>query len=254
MRPDNTAFWQNTCRNLELIDLASAAKKVVSCPMRTHEFTLNEARLTALPSGALWWAERGLLCVSDLHFGKSGRIARRNGSLLPPYENADTLARLEQDILTRNPQTIICLGDSFDDLAAFEEMDEGDHFWLTCLIAGRKWIWIEGNHDPGPVDIGGTHLVSHSEGGLTFRHIADPDKSFEISGHFHPKGRINAKGRSVSRPCFLVDEHRAIMPAYGSYTGGLRSDNEVLCELMAIDAIAILTGKSAQPIPMPRKL
>lgn len=220
--------------------------------MRTHEFTLNDARLTALPSGALWWAERELLCVSDLHFGKSRRIARKGGSMLPPYENIDTLERLERDILTRNPQTLICLGDSFDDLAAFEEMEDEEHRWLTCLIAGRKWIWIEGNHDPGPVDIGGTHVASHTEGGLTFRHIADPDQSAEISGHFHPKGRLSAKGRGVSRPCFLVDDKRIILPAYGSYTGGLRSDTDVLRELMSENSIAILTGKSAQPIPMPR--
>ncbi len=218
--------------------------------MRTYEFILNDAHLTALPSGALWWAERGLLCVSDLHFGKSGRIARKGGTLLPPYENAETLARLERDILTRNPQTIICLGDSFDDLAAFEEMEEEDHRWLTCLIAGRRWIWIEGNHDPGPVDIGGTHVATHTEGPLVFRHIADPDKSGEISGHFHPKTRVNAKGRSISRPCFLIDKSRVILPAYGQYTGGLRTDTPVLQELMAPQSIAVLTGKTATAVPM----
>jgi uncharacterized protein len=218
--------------------------------MRTYEFSFHNANLTALPSGALWWAKAGLLCVSDLHFGKSSRIARKGGTLLPPFENADTLARLEKDILTRNPQTIICLGDSFDDLAAFEEMEVEDHNWLTCLMAGRKWIWIEGNHDPGPVDIGGTHVGSFRAGPLTFRHIADPDEMGEVSGHFHPKSRLIAKGRSISRPCFLIDERRIILPAYGSYTGGLRSDAPVLNELMSPKSIAVLTGKSATAMPM----
>ena len=42
-----------------------------------YEFDFCGARLTALGSGALWWADHGLLCVSDLHLGKAERIARR---------------------------------------------------------------------------------------------------------------------------------------------------------------------------------
>ena len=218
--------------------------------MRSYDFTLNGARLTALPSGALWWSEAGLLCVSDLHFGKSNRIVRNGGAMLPPYENQDTLMRLERDILKQNPQTIVCLGDSFDDLAAFEEMDEVDHRWLTCLMAGRRWVWIEGNHDPGPVDIGGSHVAEYQAGPLTFRHIANPDNTAEISGHFHPKTRVTTKGRSIVRPCFLLDEQRLILPAYGTFTGGLRSDTPILRELMSEGSIAVLTGKHAQPVPM----
>lgn len=170
--------------------------------------------------------------------------------MLPPYDNPETLSRLEQDILTRNPSTIICLGDSFDDLAAYEEMSPSDHQWLTCLMAGRRWIWIEGNHDPGPVDIGGTHLAEYSEGPLNFRHIADPDKTAEVSGHFHPKTTVASKGRTITRPCFLIDYQRVILPAYGAFTGGLRSDAPVLQELMAENSVAVLTGKNAQPVPM----
>ncbi len=218
--------------------------------MRSYEFSLSSARLTALPSGALWWSEVGLLCVSDLHFGKSVRIARLSGSMQPPYENQDTLARLERDILKQNPQTIICLGDSFDDLAEFEEMEEVEHRWLTSLMAGRHWIWIEGNHDSGPVDIGGSHVSKFKTGALTFRHIADPDQSGEISGHFHPKTHVKTKVRNISRPCFLADKSRVILPAYGTFTEGLRADSPVLSELMAKDAIAILTGKDAQTVPM----
>jgi uncharacterized protein len=43
-----------------------------------------------------------------------------------------------------------------------------------------------------------------------------------------------------------------VMPAYGTYTGGLRSDHAALTALMAADALAILTGSRALAIPMPR--
>jgi len=175
---------------------------------------------------------------------------RKASTTPPPRENRDTLARLERDILTHNPQTIVCLGDSFDDLAAFEEMEEQDHRWLTCLIAGRSWVWIEGSHDPGPVDIGGTHLAQYSAGPLWFRHIADPDQQGEISGHFHPKIRVKTRGHSVCAPCFLIDDKRVVLPAYGTFTGGLRADSPVLTELMAPNSIAVLTGKSTRAAAM----
>ena len=70
--------------------------------------------------------------------------------MLPPYEVRDTLLRLENDISHTAARTIICLGDSFDDLHAAQSLSEDEAMWITRLQAGRKWIWIEGNHDPGP--------------------------------------------------------------------------------------------------------
>jgi len=131
-------------------------------------------------------------------------------------------------------------------------MDAEDHLCLTSLMAGRNWIWIAGNHDPGPIGIGGSHKSEIAVGPLHFRHIADLAKTAEVSGHFHPKARLSAKGRGMSRPCFLLDNHRLIMPAYGTYTGGLRSDSAALAALMEQDAVAILTGKTSVAIPMPR--
>ena len=216
--------------------------------MSGHEFLLNGAGLTALPSGALSWAEAGVLVVSDLHLGKSERIARRGGTLLPPYEVTETLSRLDADIATTAPRLVICLGDSFDDLDAADL--DGDHaLWLARLMAGRRWIWIAGNHDPGPIALGGEHRDELTLGPLTFRHAALPGATGEISGHYHPKVRL--AGRSIR--CFLVDAARAILPAYGTYTGGLLSADRALCALMDADALAILTGRVARPIPMPRE-
>ncbi len=216
--------------------------------MTSYSFTLNGTTLTALPSGALYWPEQNLLAVSDLHFGKSERLARRGGTLLPPFDTVETLSRLDQDIATTNPTTVICLGDSFDDLDAARGLPDDDRLWLTRLMAGRDWTWVEGNHDPGPLNLGGTHRAELTLGPLTFRHIADPAQSAEISGHYHPKARIAGQ----SRACFLLDEQRLIMPAYGAYTGGLWSDHPSLASVMLPTALAILTGSRALPIPMPR--
>lgn len=216
--------------------------------MTAYAFTLNGAHLTALPSGALYWPDRNLLAVSDLHFGKSERLARRGGTLLPPFDTTETLSRLDRDITATSPATVICLGDSFDDIDAANALPEADSLWLTRLMAGRDWIWVAGNHDPGPLNLGGNHKAELTLGPLTFRHIADPEQTGEISGHYHPKARIAGQ----SRACFLLDEHRLILPAYGAYTGGLWCDHPSLTSLMQRNALAILTGHSAIPVPMPR--
>lgn len=221
--------------------------------MNGHPFSLAGVALTALPSGALWHAAERVLAVSDLHFGKADRIARRAGTMLPPYETAETLDRLEADVARTAPATVICLGDSFDDLDAAASLTEEERLRLVRLQAGRRWIWIEGNHDPGPVDLGGTHLRQLRLGPLVFRHAAgpdpapDPEAEGEVSGHFHPKHGLPGGGQ---RPAFLLGHGRLILPAYGTYTGGLRADSATLRALMPPPALAILTGRRAIPVPL----
>lgn len=220
--------------------------------MTGQPFTLAGAQLVALPSGALHWRDRDILCVSDLHLGKSERRARQGAPPLPPYETRDTLARLDADLHRTGAATVICLGDSFDDTAAAHALPQAERLWIARLQAGRRWVWIEGNHDPGPIDLAGTHLAELPEPPLTFRHIADKGQAGEISGHYHPKVRVPLRGRSVARRAFLIDSDRVILPAYGTYTGGLRSDSAVLSGLMRQEALAVLTGPATHLLPMPR--
>ncbi len=113
-------------------------------------------------------------------------------------------------------------------------------------MAGRRWIWVEGNHDPGPVDVSGEHRRDLSLEPLTFRHIATPDAIGEVSGHYHPKLRI----AGTARPCFLIDGARLILPAYGAYTGGMEATRPPLATMMGPGARAILTGPTASVVPL----
>lgn len=213
-----------------------------------HALFFHGETLHLLPSGGLYWPARKLLAVSDLHLGKSERLARCGGALLPPYETQATLEKLDRDIEATRAETVICLGDSFDDLAALDGIEDSARLWLNRLIAGRDWTWITGNHDPGPIEIGGTHRAELKLRPFTFRHIAEPLEKAEISGHYHPKASLAGQ----TRPCFLADAARLILPAYGIYTGGLRAHDPALTTLMAKDALAILTGPRVLAIPMPR--
>ncbi|MFS4582293.1 ligase-associated DNA damage response endonuclease PdeM [Phaeobacter sp. C3_T13_0] len=220
--------------------------------MTGYDFTLAGQSLTALGSGALWWQSRELICVSDLHLGKSERQLRRGGTALPPYETRDTLQRLADVIAQTRAETVICLGDSFDDSNAADALTSMDHAKITDLMQNRRWIWITGNHDPAPTSLAGEAHDSLSLGPFLFRHIADPafqgQSRAEISGHYHPKARL----RGTSRPAFLADHQRLILPAFGTYTGGLCTTNAAFSGLMAPRAVAILTGPRPLPCPMPR--
>jgi uncharacterized protein len=221
-----------------------------------HVFFLFGEELTARASGVLWWADRRILCVSDLHMGKSERMARRSGVMVPPYDTADTLLRLQNEIEALAPETVICLGDSFDDLQASGSLDPAQCACLYRMQAGRKWIWIEGNHDPGPVAFSGAHLAEYRDGPLVFRHIAElqllAEDRAEVSGHYHPKAAVSVGRRHITRPCFLYDQHRVMLPAFGTFTGGLRSDTAVLRDVMQPGAVAVLTGETCHVLPMPR--
>jgi metallophosphoesterase superfamily enzyme len=58
------------------------------------------------------------------------------------------------------------------------------------------------------------------------RHQAEPDPVGEISGHYHPKSHIDVRGRRLSGACFIHDERRIVLPAFGAYTGGLHVESE----------------------------
>ena len=183
-------------------------------------FDIAGVALLADFSGALVWEEQNLLIVSDLHLEKGSSFAAR-GVLLPPYDTAATLGRLAAVLARHDPRMVIALGDSFHDRDAHARLSAPDRDAIGALQARRDWIWISGNHDPSlPSDLGGVVASEVCIGPIAFRH--EPTGAFgEIAGHLHPKARVATRGRSMERRCFASDGERAVMPAFGAYTGGL---------------------------------
>jgi len=188
--------------------------------VRAATVTVAGVTLIADLSGAFVWESERLLVVSDLHLEKGSSFAAR-GVLLPPYDTVATLSRLSAVIARHDPRTVIALGDSFHDRKAHERLSAGDREAVATLQARRDWIWIAGNHDPAlPRDIGGVVAGEVAVGAIVFRH-EPTGAAGEIAGHLHPKARVSTRGRSVERRCFASDGERAVMPAFGAYTGGL---------------------------------
>jgi len=188
--------------------------------IRAKEVTVAGITLLADLSGALVWEEQKLLVVADLHLEKGSSFAAR-GVLLPPYDTVATLSRLAAVIARHDPRMVIALGDSFHDREAHARLSETDRDALTALQAHRDWIWISGNHDPAlPSDLGGLVASEVAIGEVTFRH--EPTGACgEVAGHLHPKARVATRGGGLERRCFVSDGERAVMPAFGAYSGGL---------------------------------
>ncbi|CAM5547016.1 DNA ligase-associated metallophosphoesterase [Aquamicrobium terrae] len=191
------------------------------------------------PRGVLYFPEFRLLAVSDLHLEKGSSLARRRGTLIPPYDTAATLARLEAAIDAYAPRIVVSLGDSFHDGDGAARLHPHFRERLERMMAGRDWFWVAGNHDPeAPADLPGETVQELAVGALVFRH--EPSRTLvegEISGHLHPCARIVQRGRSVRRRCFAADGARMIMPAFGAYTGSLNVLDRAYAGLFRSDSL-----------------
>ena len=58
------------------------------------------------------------------------------------------------------------------------------------------------------------HLAELPLAPLSFRHIARAGASGEVSGHYHPKASVPTRGGTISRPAFLADRDRVILPSF----------------------------------------
>src|SRR5262249_9017887 len=129
------------------------------------------ARLVGDPSGALWWAEKRLLAVADLHFEKGSAFAAKTGQMLPPYDTHATLKRLAEVVERYAPSVIVTLGDNFHDGAGPSRLDAAARGAIQALMRGRRFVWIEGNHDhAAALSLGGECAPEISIGPLVFRH------------------------------------------------------------------------------------
>lgn len=212
---------------------------------RSGRLLVNGVALQADVTGALLWPERRLAVVADLHFEKATAFAVR-GRLLPPYDTAATLDKLEDVIARHRVERIVCLGDSFHDGAAAERLDPAQAARLKGLLARLDWTWIAGNHDPAPPeDWGGRVAEDITLGALTFRHeAAAAARGGEVSGHFHPKASVAVRGRRITAPCFVTDGRRLILPAFGAFTGGLSVLDPAIAGLFRRGFQATLLGRN----------
>ena len=209
-----------------------------------HEFALVGPR-------ALYWPAEQALLVADLHLEKASFYARF-GQMLPPYDSRETLERVALAIRETGARRVFCLGDNFHDTGGAARLEPFAAGMLAALTRTTDWVWITGNHDQGEVG-DGTALPELEVAGLVLRHEALPGETRgELSGHFHPKLRVSARGRQITRPCAVRSETKLILPAFGALTGGLdAADPAIIAALQPARAADALLSAKGQLLQYP---
>lgn len=215
--------------------------------MVPFSFAGEEWLLTA--GQALYWPREQALLVADLHLEKASFYARF-GQLLPPYDSRETLGRIADAVRQTGARRVFCLGDNFHDTKGPDRLEPHAAGMLEALARATDWVWISGNHDQGEVP-SGTAVKELEVAGLMLRHEAlAGEVRPELSGHFHPRLKVSARGRRMVRPCAVASERKLILPAFGALTGGMDAADPAIIAAMqparAVDALLGVSGKLLQ--------
>jgi DNA ligase-associated metallophosphoesterase len=186
--------------------------------------TKNVQQLTLLPQKAIFWQEKQILLLADLHLGKAAHFQK--AGIYAPLTDLDDLTILSQLIAATQPKKIYLLGDLFHS----KHNQSWDIFKAWAIEKQQnniEMVLVKGNHDILPqiyYDSAQLKVVEQiEEPPFIFTHIPlhTPHKSlYAISGHIHPAIQLNGKGKQqITLPCFFFGQTQAYLPAFGSFTG-----------------------------------
>jgi len=209
---------------------------------------------------ALYWPAQRALLIADTHFGKD-EIFRRAGLPVPQGVSTRDLSRISVLVTQHSAQRLIVLGDFFHGAPAHSK-DFQNQFsaWLETHPQLRIDI-VAGNHDRHGADgLWNDRLHWQREPyieepfALSHRQVY-ADSSYTLSGHIHPVLRLRSANRDRARlPVFWFGERLAVLPAFGSFTGGAEIEphpNDRLFAITDSTIVALMPGSSA-PSTHPR--
>ena len=186
--------------------------------MKTIEFYNHKLQINK--EGILFWLEKEIAIVSDLHLEKGSSFAS-TGQFIPPYDSEETLKKLLNIIDIYNVKKVILLGDTFHDKDAFKRMTSKVRSLFEELIKNYEVIFILGNHENkmkiGSIQFYREYIIDD----LYFLHEATKRNIPQISGHFHPVATIRVGYKKITTKCIIHTNLNLILPSFGEYTGGL---------------------------------
>ena len=182
-------------------------------------------QLWLLAHKAIYWPARKMLIIADIHFGKAAAF-RALGVPVPRGTTTQNLLALDTLLATYACEEIVFLGDFLHARAAHAAAT------VAAMLAWRarhrdvRLTVVRGNHDAhagDPAAALGIRMVDepYSVGKLSFCHHPDTAApGYVLAGHVHPVYHLRADGDGLRLPCFLLGRERAILPAFGAFTGG----------------------------------
>lgn len=193
--------------------------------MADLSITLAGEPVLLLAERALFWPAGQALIIADPHWGKAASF-RAAAIAVPEGATRADLARLDA-ALDRTGATRLCvLGDLAHARGSFAPAV------VDAIGAWRdrrprlELLLVRGNHDTragDPPAAWGFRCVDepYALGPFALCHYPDAVAAgYVLAGHLHPAVQLAGLGRQRERlPCFLAGPRRAILPAFGSFTG-----------------------------------
>lgn len=188
--------------------------------MTTETIQIDGHTFTLHPSGAMYWNEKKMLLVADVHLGKIAHF-RKHGSAVPRLAILHNFEQLNEILAYFRPKTLCFLGDLFHS----HKNTEWELFvaWKQHVIP--KIVLITGNHDiispvayeKNDIELREAWRIEH----IWLTHIPQLQKGItNIAGHIHPGVQLKGLGKqTLSLPCFIKKHDQIILPAFGTFTG-----------------------------------
>ena len=183
---------------------------------------IAEHKLELLPEKAIWWKERQLLMLADLHLGKANHF-RKAGVPLPHAPNQTNLEKLITLLQVWSPDRVMFLGDLFHSHYNSEWESFGQ---VLSNFPQMKFELIQGNHDiMSDYQYEKINLKVHKtplavENFILSHEPLEDFTGYNLAGHIHPGVRMRGRGRqSLRLPCFFFGKSQGLLPAFGALTG-----------------------------------
>ncbi len=181
--------------------------------IQNQNFTLHQF-------GAIFWEEKNILLISDVHLGKVAHF-RKHGMAIPNDAIFENFTRLNLVVDLFKPENIIFLGDLFHS----KINKEWELFANWTKAISQEIILVEGNHDIiAKHNYQDLNVKTFSEiiidDFLLTHHPTENNGFFNFCGHIHPGIKLKGIGRQyLNLSCFFQKPNQMILPAFGEFTG-----------------------------------
>lgn len=189
-----------------------------------HRVALGGEGVELLAERALYWTREATLFVADVHLGKAAAF-RAGGVPLPRGTTQSDLARLARLVTSMQARRLVVLGDFLHAAAGrVPALDATFRGWRDRHPALAITL-VRGNHDDragDPPSTWGVDVVADPYAMPPFLAChapCHPPTGYVLAGHLHPGVLLTGTGGAARLPCFVIGRRRAILPAFGSFTG-----------------------------------
>ena len=206
-----------------------------SLNFKNHKFKISK-------EGILYWFDKKIAIVSDLHLEKGSSFGVV-GQFLPPHDSEETLTKLLNTVNKHNITKLILLGDTFHDKNALSRMSERVLILFEKLIKKYEVIFVLGNHEIKMQSENIKFVKEYVLDEIHFVHQESPKFIYQISGHYHPVATIRTGSKKITGKCFIQQKYNLILPSFGVYTGGLNIKNSIFKEIFKKEPNVYFLGK-----------